>query len=246
MTQLLTEFEMWVWPITQIAVILLTIVFYLLEYRFTDRRTRTNRVLRNSAFTILIIVGVGNLFSIGATQISRWQKKHEAHIVMSPSGLKVNKGDFLSSQRVSLYNRSEVTAHSIWIRMSLDGCGMHWDEISLEPRFDGDWDQMAHDIHGGPRVFSEIWGLGALDSEGKEMLWLLVRSLEAASSLSFDVNLPKRDTTETTWDCVIGMELRSYSDQPMEIVNFSGGVGPRFSPPEEMTALGIAMLISTK
>ncbi len=230
---------------TQLAAILLPIVFYLLTYRHDDKRTRLFRRLRFSAFTILIFLSVGNLFKLAADQYSIWTNAHKCPIEVSPDRISAVNSPFQYTRTVSVINRADSPYHQVWIRIVLSEVSTHWNDIEIKPRFPLQNRPILPDSDGFAYISSDVWSFGLRDARDRELSCILIRSIPPRTTLEFDMRLPPI-TGISGGDLLL--DVWSFSSQPTAFIerriNGESESGIVFQMPETVTMLGSSVILS--
>lgn len=249
MGELVKWTDRWLGGVTQFAAILLPILFYLLAYRFADKRTVEYRWVRDASFAILVILSAGNLLKLVSEQYSKWAESQRKPVEVSPTEIAVELGSMRTSRTVTIINRTELPYHQIWIRVSLSETDVHWDQVDITPRFQMENRQLVAGPGGPVYISSDVFGLGAVDTSGRELICILLRSIPPKTSLGLELSLPTTAESPGGRAGSLHLDVWTYSTEPGEFLEGErdGRQGAGFkitTPPEAIKVLGMCTILS--
>jgi hypothetical protein len=152
----------------------------------------------------------------------------------SPSALSLHHGEWTVKTPVMVINRGSKLAHSVCLKLTLDGTGVTAESVSIESNLRStSLEGQVQDIS----VQSDLFRVDAVDSHDKEAVFLVFHTIAPNSHreiiVSGSIAVPSKAT----------VELAAFDDTPTALLEGAGGVSLPFKLPETVTVKAISLLM---
>lgn len=156
-------------------------------------------------------------------------------VFASPPEVVLHRGSWAAKTPVVIANQGNRTVYSVWVKLALTGDGVAAASVAIVP------DLRTTELQarvGDIKVEADLVRFDALDSHGKEAVFLLFHSLPPKTQreivVSGSVPVPSSAT----------VELAGFADEPSAVLEAEGKASIPFTPPEDIKITGTALLMS--
>ena len=152
----------------------------------------------------------------------------------SPSTIALHHGEWAVKTPVMVINRGSKPAHSVYLKLALDGTGVTAQSVSVESNLRStSLEGQVQDI----AVQGDLFRVDAVDSHDKETVFLVFHTIAPNTHreiiVSGSIAVPSKAT----------VELAAFDDTPTALLEGAGRVLLPFKPPETLKVKAISLLM---